>query len=249
MKNLLLTISYMGTNYHGFQVQQNAVTVSQVLQSAIEKILNHKIELKGCSRTDTGVHANKYCLSFKTDKNILCLNLVRALNTLLPDDIVAKECQEVDLDFHARYSCKKKEYIYKIWNSEIKSPFLINLVYNYKYKIDEKMLDIQAKSFIGTYDFKSFCNLKKSKTPEDTVRTIFDFKVERKSQEKNLVIFKVCGDGFLYNMVRIMVGTLIFIQEKKIKQDSILDIIRQKDRSLAGKTAPASGLYLNNVFY
>ena len=247
MRNLLLTISYRGTNYHGFQVQNNAITVSQVLQSAIEKILDHKIELKGCSRTDTGVHANRYCLNFKTNKSILCLNLVRALNTILPSDIVAKSCQEVDLGFHARYSCKKKEYIYKIWNSEIPSPFLIDLVYNYKYKIDEKILDKQAKSFIGTYDFKSFCNFKKGKSLEDTVRTIYNCGVER--QEENLVIFKVCGDGFLYNMVRSMVGTLIFIQEKKIKQDSILDIIKNKDRSLAGKTAPARGLYLNNIFY
>ena len=246
MRNLLLTISYKGTNYHGFQVQKNAITVSGVIQKEIEQILNHEVQIKGCSRTDSGVHANKYCLSFKTNRDIKCVNLVRALNTKLPVDIAAIKCEDVDLKFHARYNCKKKEYIYKIWNEEYPSPFLSDLAYHYKYPLDEKMLDIESKDFIGTYDFKSFCNFKKDRNMEDTVRTVFDCNVTR---EGSLVIFKVFGGGFLYNMVRIMVGTLIFINEKKIDKGKIPYIIEQKDRSLAGKTAAAKGLYLNNIYY
>ena len=245
MRNLLLTISYKGTNYHGFQVQKNAITVSQVLQSAVESIINHDIDIKGCSRTDAGVHANIYCVSFKTESNIDCFNFVRALNTKLPRDIVAIKCQEVDLDFHARYNCKKKEYIYKIWNDYC-SPFFYDLMYHYKWHLDEKILDEEAKDFIGTHDFKSFCNKKKGKNMDDTVRTIYEFNVRR---DNCVVIFEVCGNGFLYNMVRIMVGTLIFIQEGKIKRKMIPHIIKEKNRSLAGKTMVAKGLYLNNVFY
>lgn len=246
MRNLLLTISYKGTNYHGFQVQKNAVTVCQVLQAALESIVNHDVEIKGCSRTDTGVHANEYCLSFKTNVNIGCLNIVRALNIKLPNDIVATNCKDVENDFHARYSCIGKEYIYKIWNHNVPSPFFVDLMYYYKYHIDEEMLNEEAKSFIGTYNFKSFRNLKKGKNDEDTIRTITKCKVKR---DGDVVIIEISGDGFLYNMVRIIVGTLIFIQEGKIKQGMIPYIIASKDRSLAGKTMAARGLYLNKVFY
>ena len=246
LRNLLLTVSYKGTNYHGFQVQKNAITVSQVLQEAMEFVLNHKTEIKGCSRTDTGVHANRYCLSVKTQSQIKTDGFVRALNTCLPSDISAVDCKEVELDFHARYSCKKKEYIYKIWNEEWMSPFWFDLACHYKKKIDEKLLNQQAKDFVGTHDFRAFCNLKKGRNMQDTERTIFDASVFR---EGPIVIFKVCGDGFLYNMVRIMVGTLIFIHEGKIEKGKIPEIITSKDRTMAGKTAVAKGLYLNNIYY
>ncbi len=246
IRNLLLTVSYKGTNYHGFQVQKNAVTVCEVLQLAIESVLNHKTQIKGCSRTDTGVHANGYCLSLKTDRKISCEGFVKAVNTKLPNDISVIKCREVPLEFHARYSCIKKEYIYVIWNEECVSPFLFDLTCHYRKSIDEEMLNKQARDFVGTHDFSAFCNFKKGNNNFDVVRTIFDAGVFRKG---SLVIFRVCGDGFLYNMVRIMVGTLLFIQEKKINQGSIPDIIKHKNRALAGKTAVAKGLYLNNVYY
>lgn len=246
MRNLLLTISYKGTNYHGFQVQKNAVTISEVLQFSIESILGHKIELKGCSRTDAGVHAYVYCISFKTNSNILCNNLVKAINMKLPCDIVAIECVEVDNDFHARYDCKSKEYIYKIWNEEYPNPFLFETTYHYKYYLNETMLNREIKDFIGTHDFRAFCNYKKSRDMNDTIRSIYDCSVQR---DNGLVSFKVCGNGFLYNMVRIMVGTLIFISEGKVKKGAIPYIIEKRDRMLAGKTMPPVGLYLNNVYY
>lgn len=246
MRNLLLTISYKGTNYHGFQVQDNVITISQVLQLVIESILDHKVEIKGCSRTDTGVHANVYCLSLKTKSDIYTYNFVRALNVKLPNDISAIKCDEVSDEFHARYDCKKKEYIYKIWNAKYPNPFLYDLTYHYIYNLDEKILDIESKSFIGTHNFRSFCNYKKSRNMDDMVRTIYNCNVERNG---NMVVFRVCGNGFLYNMVRIMVGTLIAISEGKIDKGKIPYIIDKQDRSLAGKTMVAKGLYLNNVYY
>ncbi len=246
MRNLLLTISYKGTNYHGFQVQKNAITISEVLQGSIESILGHNIELKGCSRTDAGVHACTYCVSFKTSSAILSTNLVKAINVKLPHDIVAIECVEVDNDFHARYSCKSKEYIYKIWNEEYPNPFLFETTYHYKYYLNEAILNEEAKDFIGTHNFKSFCNYKKSRNMDDTIRTIYDCSVKR---DGGVILVKVCGNGFLYNMVRIMVGTLIFVSEGKIKKGTIPYIIQKKDRMLAGKTMPPVGLHLNKVYY
>jgi len=246
MRNLLLTISYKGTRYHGFQVQKNAITISEVIQLKIEKILNHKIELKGCSRTDVGVHANMYCVGFKTPKDIPNERLIKALNVILPSDIAAIDCNDVKEDFHARYDCKKKEYIYKIWNEKYPNPFLDELTYHYKRKLDENMLNIEIKDFIGTHNFRSFCNKKKGRNMDDSIRTIYDSSVERQG---NLVIFKICGNGFLYNMVRIMIGTLLFIFEGKIEKGKISWIIGRQDRSLAGKTISTKGLYLNKVYY
>lgn len=244
MRNLLLTISFDGTAYHGWQVQENAVTVQQTLQDAFEKICSSRDNVVGCSRTDSGVHANMYCCNIRTENPIACDRLVTALNAVMPRDIAALSCREVDFDFHARYDCKSKEYIYKIWNSPNKSPFLYNYSLHYKYPLDEKFLSEQAKDFIGTHDFSSFCAAGSS--VEDTVRTVMNATVER---EGDMVIFRVEADGFLYNMVRIMTGTLLDIAKKKIPADSIPQIIESGSRFAAGYTAPARGLYLNNINY
>lgn len=245
-RNLLITISYRGSNYHGFQVQKNALTICEVFQKTIESILGHKVDIKGCSRTDTGVHANMYCISVKTLSLIKCDSLIKALNRILPPDISVLNCQNVNIDFHARYNCVKKTYIYKIWNAPYKNPFLGDITYHYKYPLNCELLNKQAKDFIGQHDFKAFCNYKKNSTIEVTIRTIYDFCVYR---DEDMVIFKVCGDGFLYNMVRIMVGTLIFMSEGKINEKSIPSIIKSKNRENAGKTIPAKGLYLDQVYY
>ena len=244
MRNLFLTISFDGTAYHGWQVQNNAVTVQETLQDALEQICSNRDNVVGCSRTDAGVHANMYCCNIRTQSAIPCEKLVGALNALLPRDIAALSCEEVDWNFHARYDCKSKEYIYKIWNSPNKNPFLFGYSLHHKYPLDFEMLDRQAKDFIGTHDFSSFCAAGSS--VEDTVRTVMNASVER---EGDMITFRVEADGFLYNMVRIMVGTLIDIARGKIPQNSIPQIIEARNRFAAGQTAPARGLYLNNIHY
>lgn len=244
MRNLKLWLKYNGTAYHGWQIQDNADTVQGQLERAIEQIFCEKISVNGCSRTDAGVHANEFCCNFRTEKELGSETVVRALNAKLPLDIVVLKCEEAFPDFHARFNAKAKEYIYKIWNSEVRNPFLLDTVYQYKYKLDEAMLDKAAKSFIGTYDYKAFCA--SGSTVQDTVRTVFDASVTR---DGDMVVFRVMGNGFLYNMVRIMVGTLIYINEGKINQNDIKDIILSGDRTKAGKTVSPEGLYLNKVFY
>lgn len=244
MRNLLLTIKYDGSSYHGWQVQKNALTVQEVFQNAVEKVFGERLDVKGCSRTDSGVHANMYCLSIKTNMNISCEGVIFALNSHLPSDIAVVDCKAVDADFHPRYSCVSKEYVYKIYNGKIRNPFYSKYAYHYRYPIDAAYLNEQAKAFIGTYDYSGFCSVKSDVA--DTVRTVKDFQVWR---DGDMVYFKVEADGFLYNMVRIMIGTLLFISEGKIKKGQLKSIIEAKDRRLAGKTAPAQGLYLNKVNY
>lgn len=244
MKRLLLTIQYDGTNYHGWQVQKNAITVQEVLQNAIEKVFGERLDVKGCSRTDSGVHANEYCVSIDTEMNIQSENVVLAVNGFLPKDIAVKTCREVSMDFHPRYSVDSKEYLYKINNAPVRDAFQANYAFHYRRKIDAEYLNEEAKAFIGTYDYSGFCSVKSD--VEDTVRTVKSFDVWR---EGDMVYFKVSADGFLYNMVRIMVGTLLFVSEGKIKKGELESVILSKDRKRAGKTAPPQGLYLNKVNY
>lgn len=244
-RNILVILSYDGSRYHGWQVQKNALTVQEVFQNALEKIINQKVDIKGCSRTDTGVHANMYAVNFKTSSKIRCENIVYALNRFLPKDIAAIKSSEVPLDFHARYSCKGKEYIYKIWNNKIRNPFLNNRAFHYWYPLDENYLNSAAQMFIGSHDFTSFATLDKRET-KNMIRNIEKFNVYRNG---DMVEFKVKADGFLYNMVRIMSGTLLRIAQNKIKPEDIPRIIESKNRKNAGPTAPPEGLYLNKVFY
>ncbi|MBS4785605.1 MAG: tRNA pseudouridine(38-40) synthase TruA [Clostridiales bacterium] len=246
MRNLLLRIAYNGARYHGYQVQQNAVTVAGTFQPVLEMVLNEKVQLKGCSRTDTGVHASDFAVSFRTNSAISCRGLVQGLNINLPPDIAAKSCEEREEDFHARYSCTGKRYVYRVRDSEIRSPFEQDQVLLFKYPLDPARLNAAAQGFVGRYDYRAFCSAGGS--VEDTVRTIYDFCVERRG---DLVEFSVTGDGFLYNMVRIMVGTLLDMGRGKIEcsPEVIRTIIAGKKRSRAGYTAPAHGLYLDRVFY
>lgn len=244
MRNLLMTIQYDGSDYHGWQVQSNALTVQEVFQNAVEKVFRSRLDIKGCSRTDSGVHANMYCVSLKTDMNIDCLGALRAMNTALPPDIAVIDCREVSSDFHPRYSCKSKEYVYKIYNGSIRNPFLQKYAFHYRYALDAELMDREAQAFLGKHDFSGFCSARSD--IEDTVRCVKNVSVKR---EGDMVLFTVEADGFLYNMVRIMVGTLLFVNEGKIKPGELKDVIESKDRSRAGKTAPPQGLYLNRVNY
>lgn len=245
VRNLLITISYDGKEFHGWQIQQNAMTVQEAFQTSLCKIIGDDFDIKGCSRTDSGVHANMYCISLKTSHPIVPARLKAALNRWLPLSVAVLDCKQVDDNFHARYSCVSKEYIYKIWNSEVRNPFLNGYALHYRYKIDEEMLNKAAQAYVGSHDFTSFCTLD-NREVGDMTRTVKVFEVKR---EGDLVIMTVEADGFLYNMVRIMVGTLLRIQQGKIPQDGILEIIEKKNRQFAGPTAQACGLYLNKVNY
>lgn len=170
--------------------------------------------------------------------------MVRALNTVLPKDIAVLDCREVPLDFHPRYCCREKEYVYKLYNGAIRDPFLLRYAYQYRYPIQLERMQQGAKALLGTHDFRGFCSARSD--VEDTVRTITAFTVKRQG---DMVLFKVSADGFLYNMVRILVGTLLFVSEGKIDPADLPAIIESGERIRAGKTAPPQGLYLNRVEY
>lgn len=244
LRNLLLTIKYLGTAYCGWQVQANASSVQQTLQDAVEKLFCVRESIVGCSRTDAGVHANMYCCNIRTESKLPCDVVVRGLNSYLPSDISVISCREVDYDFHARYDCTGKEYVYLIRNTPIPDPFLYGRCWSFNKHIDADFLNIQAQAFCGTHDFKAFCS--SGSSVQTTVRTVKSFSVTR---EEDMIKMSVEADGFLYNMVRIMVGTLTDISLGKIMPDTIGDIINSLDRSRAGVTAPPQGLYLNKVFY
>ena len=245
MRNLLLTLTYCGKNLHGWQIQDNALTVQEVFQEALYQIIHERPDIKGCSRTDSGVHANMYCVSMKIVHPITEDHLMMAMNRYLPDDVAVTDVRVVPDDFHARYSCKGKEYVYKVWNSRVRNPFLQDLALHYRYEMDIEAMNREAQAFVGTHDFTSFCTLDK-REKGDFTRTVKYFTIQR---EGDLVTFTVAADGFLYNMVRIMVGTLLAMNNGRIAFGSLPQIIKGENRKLAGPTAPSCGLYLNKVFY
>lgn len=242
MQKLLLTLMFDGTRYHGWQVQKNALAIQQVVQDALEAVLHTRPDLSGCSRTDAGVHANMYCCHLCAD--IDPYRLVPALNAHLPHDIAVQDARVVPEDFHARYSAFGKEYLYKIWNAHPRNPFLEGYALHYRRPLDLPLLKEQAAYFLGKHDFTSFCSVKCD--VEDTVRTVRRLTLE---QDGALVTVAIEADGFLYNMVRIIVGTLLFINEGRIAPGEIPAIFDARDRNRAGKTAPAHGLYLNHIYY
>lgn len=244
-RNLLVVIEFDGSNYHGWQVQENALTVQGVLNDVLKKILSQDVEIKGCSRTDAGVHAENYCFSAKIKSKISCHSLILALNRNLPPDISAKKCVEVDKNFHARYSCIAKEYVYKIWNHRYRSAFLSKKALHYWYDLDIDLLNEVAENFIGKYDFSAFCT-KNNCQQKDKVREIKKIEIKKFG---NMVEIFMTADGFLYNMARIITGTFLKVAQKKIKPSQIKEIIYSKDRKNAGDTVPAYGLYLHRVFY
>ena len=244
MRNLLLTLRYNGTDFHGWQIQPNAVTVQQELCNAFKHLSGNDENIIGCSRTDAGVHANMFCCNVRTECAVSVEKIPNALNFYLPPEISVYGCSEVDYDFHARYDCKGKEYVYLIYNGKYRNPFYENRALFYPFELDVQMLDTEAKSFIGIHDFSAFCSA--GSEVQDKVREIYDCSVVRNG---DLVEIRVSGNGFLYNMVRIIVGTLLDIQRGKIEKGSIPEIINSLDRENAGVTVEGCGLYLNRVFY
>lgn len=244
MKRILLKISYDGTAYHGWQVQPNAITVQEVLNTSLEKLLGVKTDVVGASRTDAGVHAREFCCHLDCDESIPESAFLRGLNSLLPPDIAVNECIKVPNDFHARYDCKGKTYVYNIYNSTKKDPFALRYAWQIERKLDIDIMNDFCKKIIGTHDFYAFSS--SGRTVEDTVRTVSDCFVERKGDN---IIFSITANGFLYNMVRIAVGTAVDVSLGKIKVSEIKDILSSKERARAGVTAPPNGLFLHKVYY
>ena len=245
MRNLLFKIAYDGSSFHGWQQQNNARSVQGELREAWLRLTGEEPNIIGCSRTDAGVHANEFFFNVRTSSTVPCKSFPVALaSAKLPGEIAVYSCEEVDYDFNARFDCLKKEYVYIIENTSVQSPFSFKRALHYKYPINTELMNTAAKHFIGKHDFTAFCSA--DAQVKSKVRTVYDARVER---DGHLVKFYVCADGFLYNMVRIMTGTLLYVNNGKITADEIPDIIKNKDRVAAGITAPPDGLYLNKVYY
>lgn len=243
MSRAKITFAYDGTAYHGWQYQTNAVTVQEKMQDALSTLFKEPITVVGCSRTDAGVHAKNFVAHFDMPHPFPLEKLPLALNALLPGDIAVKEAVPVPDTFHARFSCLGKTYCYQLWNARLRDPFQWNRSYFYPVPLDEKKMNLAAQEFVGTHDFCAF--MATGSEMEDTVRRIESFSVER---EGDLLRFTVTGNGFLYNMVRIMVGTLIYFDLGKLDR-GISGIIQSQDRTLAGITVPPQGLSLEKVYY
>ena len=246
MRNIKLTIEYDGTNYSGWQIQENGPSIQGEIETVLGIITGEKVRIHGSGRTDAGVHAKGQVANFKTSSAIPCERFAYALNGRLPRDIVIKDSREVNLDFHARYSAVGKKYSYLVINSKFPSALYRNYAYhvNYCERLDIDTLKKAARAFIGTYDFSGFMSSGSNAT--DTLRTIYELSVEK---ENGIIRFEYKGKGFLYNMVRIITGTLLYAGIGKINPEEIKDIILSKDRSRAGITVPACGLYLEEVYY
>lgn len=245
---ILFELSYLGTNYHGYQVQSGSSlkTVQGTFQDAVENLLGRRFCLSGCSRTDAGVHARQF---FCTADDIEAVTIPEdkiplAIARFLPSDISVRSAKYVPDDFHVRYDVDYKEYEYVVLNSRLTDPFYASRAWHCPKKLDVEKMNLAARHFVGRHDFEAF--MAQGSQVKDTVRTIKYFDVRR---EGDLVILRVAADGFLYNMVRILCGTLVSVSNGQISENEIDDIILSRDRTRAGTTLPPDGLYLSRVVY
>lgn len=244
MRNIKITIEYDGTNYVGWQRQKNGISVEEKIETAIGKITEEEPRIIGASRTDAGVHAKGQTANFHTLSNIPALKFASAINSKLPCDIVILEAQEEAEDFHSRYSSIGKKYSYKILNRKQPIAYLRNYVEHCPYNLDFEAMKNASMAFLGKHDFAAFKSTGGS--AKTSVRTIGDIDLVR---DGDLITLYIEGDGFLYNMVRIIAGTLMDVGRGKIPSGGIKDIIDSGDRNRAGKTAGARGLCLEKVYY
>ena len=244
MRNIALRLRYDGTAYHGWQVQKNDVTVAETVENAIFKLTGERVRVTGCGRTDAGVHALRYCANFKTECSIPTKKLPLALNSRLPEDIACVAATEAAEDFNAILSCVKKEYTYRIINTRIPDPFERKRAWFYPAALDADIMKRAAAEFVGTHDFAAVRSV--GTETKTTVRTVYWCEVEKRGE---LIEVRVCADGFLYNMVRAIVGTLVYCSEGKLKAEDIPGLLDTRDRRLTGPTAPPQGLYLSRVWY
>jgi len=242
----LLTIAYKGTNYAGWQRQENANTVQEEIEKALSKLYKEPAAVLGASRTDAGVHALGQKCVFTAPADCIPMNkLPFALNSYLPVDISVTEAKEVSNEFHPIFDAKAKTYIYKIYNGVFRNPLLDDTSWHIYRKLNTEHMNEAAAAFIGEYDFSAFCAAGGS--AKTFVRRINYADVY--TEENELICFEVNGNGFLYNMVRIIAGTLVYVGLGKIGKSAIADIIKSKDRKQAGITAPPQGLCLKEVYY
>lgn len=244
MRNIALRLRYDGSRYHGWQVQKGDITVAQTLEEALGKVCGHPVKAVGCGRTDAGVHALRYCANFKTDCRIPVDRFPLAINSRLPGDIAVTMAAEAEDGFNAISSCIKKEYIYKILNSNIRDPFLERRVCFYPQGLDMRLMRAAAAAFEGTHDFRAVRSL--GTETKTTVRTVHWCRAEKQG---DLITISVCADGFLYNMCRAIVGTMVYASYGKLCPEEIPALLELGDRRLTGPTMPPQGLYLNRVWY
>ena len=244
MRNIAIRLRYDGTAYHGWQLQKEEITVASVLEEAIEKVCGHPARVTGCGRTDAGVHALRYCANFRTDCGIPAERIPYALNARLPGDVAVTDAVEAGEDFNAILSCRKKEYLYRILNSDLRDPFLENRVCFYPQHLDMEQMKLAAAAFVGTHDFRAVRS--EGTHTKTTVRTVFSCSAEKTG---DLITVAVCADGFLYNMCRAIVGTLVYASYGKLRPGDIPALLEAGDRRLTGPTMPPQGLYLNRVWY
>lgn len=258
IRNIKLTIEYDGTNYCGWQTQGRYLrsvcripssvsrrpSIQETIEKTLQKILQEKIKLVASGRTDAGVHAQAQVANFKTKSKLTLEKIKKALNGLLPKDIVVKKIEEVDLDFHSRFWAKSKVYRYVILNRAYPSAFLKNRAYFYPYPLDLKIMKKEAKVLLGRHDFSAFAKI--DKKPKNSLRTIKKIKIFK---NKNLINIEIEADGFLHNMIRFIIGTLLWIGRHKFSAGTIKKIFKTKDKKLIGPVVPACGLYLVRVNY
>lgn len=244
MRNIALKLMYVGTNYHGWQIQKNGVTVEETLEKALSTVVCHSVKCTGAGRTDAGVHAEVYVANFRTTSSIPCERIPLAVNTRLPEDIVVVKATEVPEEFNAIGSCVKKEYTYRIYNSRLGNAFYVNRAWFYPKRLDEAVMARAGAHFVGTHDFAAVRSV--GTETKTTVRTVHYFDVSRTG---DLIECRVCADGFLYNMARAMVGTCVYAAEGKFSPDDIPAILEGGCRTDAGPTAPPGGLYMTKLWY
>ena len=244
MRNIALQLMYVGTAYHGWQIQKNAVSVEETLEKCLQLVVGHPVKCTGAGRTDAGVHARVYVANFRTSSTIPCDRLPLAVNTRLPDDIVVTRAVEVSEAFNAISSCRQKEYTYRIYNTRIRNAFFVDRAWFYPKKLDEQVMQRAADCFVGTHDFAAVKSV--GTDVKTTVRTVYYFDIERQG---DIIDCRVSANGFLYNMVRAMVGTVIYAAEGKFPPEAVSDILAGKCRTDAGPTAPPGGLYMTKLWY
>jgi tRNA pseudouridine38-40 synthase len=244
MRNIALVLAYDGTNYHGWQRQPDAVTVEQKVREALGKILNHDTKIYAGARTDSGVHAMGQVINFVTEKGIPLWNLSRGMNSILPADIRVMEARDAEESFHARYSARRKTYVYCVLNRPCNSPFLIRYVLHWPHSLDVDAMKDGIKSIIGEHDFSAF--KKKDEFYKSPIREIKKARVVKKT---GMVYIVLEGTGFLRYMVRTIAGTLMLAGQGKIDPGLIKEILESRERERAGETLPARGLFLKKITY
>ena len=242
--NIALNIAYVGTNYSGWQKQKNCSSICEVIENAFKEKFGESIELIGSGRTDAGVHAICQTANFQTNINVAPEKIAFALNAVLPNDIRILKSFQVENSFHSRFDAKEKTYVYSTYVSKIENVFYYQRKYQIENELDIKNIKEVANVLIGEHDFTSFCKTASSDKP--CIRTIYSINVITNG---NNIDFEICGNGFLHNMVRIIVGTLIDAGRNKINSDDVKEILKSKNRTFASRTLPPYALYLKEVKY